>query len=71
MRKHVLKSSDRQFPAILEPSQGGHLQATGGARHHNKYGSITLELSGTKLGTSRPLVLGGIIENQNSDFVMQ
>ena len=28
-----------------------------------------VELSGTELGTMRPLVLGGIIENQNSDFV--
>jgi hypothetical protein len=32
---------------------------------------ITVELSGTKLWTLPPLVLGGIIENQNSDFVMQ
>ena len=31
----------------------------------------TIELSGTKLRTLRLLVLGGIIENQNSDFVMQ
>jgi hypothetical protein len=28
----------------------------------------TVELSGTKLGTLPPLALGGIIENQNSDF---
>ena len=32
--------------------------------------SSTVELSKTKLGTLPPLVLGGIIENQNSDFVM-
>jgi hypothetical protein len=31
----------------------------------------TVELRGTKLRTFPPLVLGGIIENQNSDFVMQ
>jgi hypothetical protein len=31
---------------------------------------LTVELGGTKLGTFPPLVLGGIIENQNSDFVM-
>jgi hypothetical protein len=30
----------------------------------------TVELSGTKLVTLPPLVLGGIIENQNSGFVM-
>ena len=30
----------------------------------------TVELSGIKLGMLPPLVLGGIIENQNSDFVM-
>jgi hypothetical protein len=30
----------------------------------------TVKLSGTELGTLPPLVLGGIIENQNSDFVM-
>jgi hypothetical protein len=30
----------------------------------------TVELSGTELGTLRLLLLGGIIENQNSDFVM-
>jgi hypothetical protein len=30
----------------------------------------TVELSGTELRTFPPLVLGGIIENQNSDFVM-
>ena len=29
----------------------------------------TVELSETKFGTLPPLVLGGIIENQNSDFV--
>jgi hypothetical protein len=28
----------------------------------------TVKLSTTKLGTLPPLVLGGIIENQNSDF---
>jgi hypothetical protein len=32
--------------------------------------STTVELSRTELGTLPPLVLGGIIENQNSDFVM-
>jgi hypothetical protein len=32
--------------------------------------SCTVKLSKTKLGTLPPLVLGGIIENQNSDFVM-
>ena len=31
----------------------------------------TVELSKTKLGTLPPLVLGGIIENQNSDFVTE
>ena len=31
----------------------------------------TVKLSGTELGTLPPLVLGGIIKNQNSDFVMQ
>ena len=31
----------------------------------------TFELSGTELRRLRLLVLGGIIENQNSDFVMQ
>jgi hypothetical protein len=30
----------------------------------------TVKLSETKLWTLPPLVLGGIIENQNSDFVM-
>jgi hypothetical protein len=30
----------------------------------------TVELRGPELGTLRPLVLGGVIENQNSDFVM-
>ena len=30
----------------------------------------TLGLSKTKLGTFPPLVLGGIIEDPNSDFVM-
>jgi hypothetical protein len=30
----------------------------------------TIELSETELRTILPLVLGGIIENQNSDFVM-
>ena len=30
---------------------------------------ITVELSGTELRTLPLLVLGGIIENQNSDFV--
>ena len=34
-------------------------------------GADTVELSRTKLRTLPPLVLGGIIENQNSDFVMQ
>jgi hypothetical protein len=34
-------------------------------------GVITVELSKTKLGTFPLLLLGGIIENQNSDFVMQ
>jgi hypothetical protein len=29
----------------------------------------TVELGETALGTLPPLVLGGIIENQNSDFV--
>jgi hypothetical protein len=32
--------------------------------------TYTVELGKTKLGTLPPLVLGGIIENQNSDFVM-
>ena len=32
---------------------------------------VTVELSRTKLQTLPPLVLGGIIENQNSDFVIQ
>jgi hypothetical protein len=36
-----------------------------------KLGVITVELSRTKLGTFPLLLLGGIIENQNSDFVMQ
>jgi hypothetical protein len=36
-----------------------------------KLGVITVELSETKLGTFPLLLLGGIIENQNSDFVMQ
>jgi hypothetical protein len=31
----------------------------------------TVELSGTELATLSPLVLGGIIENQNSDFVKE
>ena len=31
---------------------------------------FTVELSRTKLGRLRLLLLGGIIENQNSDFVM-
>jgi hypothetical protein len=31
----------------------------------------TVNLRRTELQTLRPLVLGGIIENQNSDFVMQ
>ena len=35
--------------------------------HSNIY---TVKLSGTELRTLPPLVLGGIIENQNSDFVM-
>jgi hypothetical protein len=30
----------------------------------------TVELGGTELGTLPPLSLGGIIDNQNSDFVM-
>jgi hypothetical protein len=30
----------------------------------------TVELREPELGTLRPLVLGGVIENQNSDFVM-
>jgi hypothetical protein len=30
----------------------------------------TVELGETELGTLRCLLLGGIIENQNSDFVM-
>jgi hypothetical protein len=30
----------------------------------------TVELRGPELGTLRSLVLGGVIENQNSDFVM-
>jgi hypothetical protein len=30
----------------------------------------TVELRGPELGTLRPLVLGGVIENPNSDFVM-
>jgi hypothetical protein len=33
--------------------------------------SATVELSGTELRMLRLLVLGGIMENQNSDFVMQ
>ena len=33
-------------------------------------GLHTVKLSGTKLRTFLPLVLGGIIENQNSDFVI-
>jgi hypothetical protein len=40
MRRHVLTLSNRLFLAILEPSQGGHLHATGSARHHYKYSSI-------------------------------
>jgi hypothetical protein len=32
---------------------------------------LTVELSKTELGILLPLVLEGIIENQNSDFVMQ
>ena len=36
-----------------------------------KLGVITVELRGTKLRTFLLLLLGGIIENQNSDFVMQ
>ena len=40
MRRHVFKFPSRPFPAILGSAQGGHLQATGGARHHYKYGSI-------------------------------
>ena len=35
-----------------------------------KFSTITVKLSRTKLGTLPPLVLGGIMENQNSDFVM-
>ena len=31
----------------------------------------TVEMSGTELRMFPPLVLGGIIENQNSDFVMK
>jgi hypothetical protein len=33
--------------------------------------SNTVELIRTELWTLPPLLLGGIIENQNSDFVMQ
>jgi hypothetical protein len=33
--------------------------------------TTTVKLSGTELRTLPSLVLGGIIENQNSDFVMQ
>jgi hypothetical protein len=40
MRRHILKKIDRPFPAILGQAQDGHLHATGGARHHYKYGSI-------------------------------
>ena len=32
---------------------------------------VTIELSKTELGMFPLLLLGGIIENQNSDFVMQ
>jgi hypothetical protein len=39
MRIHVFKFSRRSFPAMLGLARGGHLQATGGARHHYKYGS--------------------------------
>jgi hypothetical protein len=46
MRRHVFKFSSRPFPAILGPARGGHLQATGGARHHYKYGSIAVSLAG-------------------------
>jgi hypothetical protein len=31
----------------------------------------TNELSGTELGTLPPLVIGGIIENKNSDLVIK
>jgi hypothetical protein len=44
--------------------------------HYNFYTRVVMniyryyKLEKTKLGTFSPLVLGGIIENQNSDFVM-
>jgi hypothetical protein len=40
-------------------------------RSITKFSMRTVELRETKLGTLRLLVLGGIIENQNSDFVME
>jgi hypothetical protein len=39
--------------------------------HVTTFSTTTVNLSETKLGTLRLLLLGGTIENQNSDFVMQ
>ena len=61
-----MKNSMKDLPAIAKTAKPFKSDTAPA-----KLGVITVELSETKLGTFPLLLLGGIIENQNSDFVMQ